>query len=37
MLPEFRNEPFTDFSIEANAAAMREALHRAAGRRNTLS
>ena len=26
MLPEFRNEPFTDFSIEANAAAMREAL-----------
>jgi 1-pyrroline-5-carboxylate dehydrogenase len=26
MLPEFRNEPFTDFSIEANATAMREAL-----------
>ncbi len=26
MLPEFRNEPFTDFSIEANAAAMRTAL-----------
>ncbi|HEY1013259.1 MAG TPA: L-glutamate gamma-semialdehyde dehydrogenase [Herpetosiphonaceae bacterium] len=26
MLPEFRNEPFTDFSIEANAKAMRDAL-----------
>ena len=25
MVP-FRNEPFTDFSIEANAAAMRDAL-----------
>lgn len=26
MLPEFRNEPFTDFSIEANAKAMKAAL-----------
>ncbi|MBI4278421.1 MAG: aldehyde dehydrogenase family protein, partial [Armatimonadetes bacterium] len=27
-LPEFRNEPFVDFSTEANRAAMREALDR---------
>ena len=26
MLPEFRNEPFTDFSVEANARAFRAAL-----------
>ena len=26
MLPEFRNEPFTDFSVESNAKAFREAL-----------
>jgi len=27
-LPEFRNEPFTDFSVEANRTAMQEALAR---------
>ena len=26
MLPEFRNEPFTDFSIDSNAKAFRAAL-----------
>ena len=26
MLPEFRNEPFTDFSVDANADAFRAAL-----------
>ena len=26
MLPEFRNEPFTDFSVEANARAFQAAL-----------
>ena len=25
-LPEFRNEPFTDFSLEANRTAMQSAL-----------
>ena len=28
MLPEFRNEPLTDFSVESNRAAFREALAR---------
>ena len=26
MLPSFQNEPFVDFTIEKNAAAMREAI-----------
>ena len=26
MLPEYRNEPFVDFSVKANADAMRTAL-----------
>lgn len=28
VLDEFRNEPFTDFAVEANAAAMREAIEK---------